>query len=150
MIDILERITEGKGTLEDIDQLEELGNTIASGSLCALGKSAPYPVLSSIRYFREEWEKHVVEKKCPALVCKSLIEFYILPDKCAGCGICLRACPVEAITAGKRMVHVIDQNKCIKCGTCFEKCPDKFSAVTKVTGEIIEVPAEPVPVTLNK
>ncbi len=150
MIDILERITEGKGTLEDIDQLEELGNTIASGSLCALGKSAPNPVLSSIRYFREEWEKHVVEKKCPALVCKSLIEFYILPDKCAGCGICLRACPVEAITGGKRMVHVIDQNKCIKCGTCFEKCPDKFSAVTKVTGEIIEIPAEPVPVTLNK
>ncbi len=150
MIDILERITTGEGTLEDIDQLEQLGKTIVSGSLCGLGKSAPNPVLSSIRYFREEWEAHVVDKKCPAQVCKALIDFYILPDKCAGCGICLRACPVEAITGGKRMVHVINQEKCIKCGTCFEKCPAKFSAVARVTGEKIEVPAEPVPVETSK
>ena len=146
MIDILERITQGQGTPEDIDKLEELGKTIVSGSLCGLGKSAPNPVLSSIRYFRDEWEKHVTEKKCPAQVCKALISFYILPDKCAGCGICLRACPVEAIAGGKRMVHVIDQDKCIKCGTCFEKCPVKFSAVARVTGQTIEVPPKPIPI----
>jgi NAD-dependent dihydropyrimidine dehydrogenase PreA subunit len=146
MIDIMERITQGKGKPEDIDRLNELGKTIIASALCGLGTSAPNPVLSSIRYFREEWEAHVNEKRCPALVCKELINFYILPDKCAGCGICARACPVDAITGGKRMVHIIDQSKCIKCGTCLEKCPAKFSAVKKVSAEIIEVPKEPVPV----
>ena len=146
MIDIMERITQGKGKPEDIDRLNELGKTIIASALCGLGTSAPNPVLSSIRYFREEWEAHVNEKRCPALVCKELINFYILPDKCAGCGICVRACPVDAITGGKRMVHIIDQSKCIKCGTCLEKCPAKFSAVKKVSAEIIEVPKEPVPV----
>lgn len=146
MSNILEQVTQGRGKPEDIERLIELGDTIMKGSLCGLGTTAPNPVLTSIRYFRSEWEAHVIEKKCPALVCKSLISFYILPEKCAGCGICLRACPVEAISGGKRLIHIIDQEKCIKCGTCLEKCPERFSAVVKVTGEQVAVPEEPIPV----
>jgi NADH-quinone oxidoreductase subunit F len=146
MSNILERITQGDGNPEDIEQLLDLGETIRKGSLCGLGTTAPNPVLSSIRYFREEWEAHIIDKKCPALVCKALVNFYILPEKCQGCGICLRACPVEAISGGKRMVHIIDQEKCIKCATCLEKCPERFSAVVKVTGEHIAVPKEPMPI----
>ncbi len=146
MSDIMKKITQGEGEPEDIKRCIDMGETIKSGSLCGLGTTAPNPVLSSIRYFRDEWEAHVIEKKCPALVCKALINFYILPDKCAGCGICARACPVEAISGGKRLIHVIDQEKCIKCATCLEKCPERFSAVVKVTGEHITVPKEPVPV----
>ena len=149
MINILERITGGKGKPEDIDQLLEMSDTVIKGALCGLGTTAPNPVLSSIRYFRNEWEAHVNEKRCPALVCKALISFYILPDKCSGCGICARACPADAITGGKRMVHVIDQAKCIKCGTCLDKCPPKFNAVKKVSAETIEVPKEPIPVAVG-
>ena len=145
MIDILERITGGKGKPEDISRLLEMSDTVIKGALCGLGTTAPNPIISSIRYFRDEWEAHVNEKRCPALVCKPLINFYILPDKCQGCGICLRSCPADAITGGKRMVHVIDQSKCIKCATCLEKCPTKFSAIRKVSGETVEVPQEPVP-----
>ena len=146
MIDILERITGGKGKPEDISRLLEMSDTVIKGALCGLGTTAPNPIISSIRYFRDEWEAHVNEKRCPALVCKPLINFYILSDKCAGCGICARACPADAITGGKRMVHIIDQGKCIKCGTCLEKCPTKFNAVKKVSAETIEVPKEPIPV----
>jgi NADH:ubiquinone oxidoreductase subunit F (NADH-binding)/(2Fe-2S) ferredoxin/ferredoxin len=146
MIDIMKKITQGEGEPDDINRLINLGETIKSGSLCGLGTTAPNPVLSSIRYFGDEWKAHVIDKICPALVCRALINFYILPDKCAGCGICLRACPVEAISGGKRLIHVIDQEKCIKCATCLEKCPERFSAVVKVTGEHITVPKEPVPV----
>src|SRR4030043_368436 len=117
MLGILTRITQGEGRPGDIEQLERIATTVKQGSLCGLGQTAPNPVLTTIRYFRNEYEAHINEKRCPALVCKNLISFYILPDKCAGCGICLRACPVEAISGGKRMIHVIDQDKCIKCGT---------------------------------
>ncbi len=146
MIDIMKKITQGEGEPDDIKRLINLGETIRSGSLCGLGTTAPNPVLSSIRYFEDEWKAHVIDKICPALVCRALINFYILPDKCTGCGICARACPVEAISGGKRLIHVIDQEKCIKCATCLEKCPERFSAIVKVTGEHIAVPKEPVPV----
>lgn len=146
MIEIMKKITQGQGEPDDIQRLIDMGETIRSGSLCGLGTTAPNPVLSSIRYFEDEWKAHVIDKICPAMVCRALINFYILPDKCAGCGICARACPVEAISGGKRMIHVIDQEKCIKCATCLEKCPERFSAVVKVTGERITVPKEPVPV----
>jgi NADH-quinone oxidoreductase subunit F len=150
MLDILEKITHGKGTPEDVDLLVELGQSVKAGSLCQLGQTAPNPVLTTHRYFPEEYEAHTVEQRCPALSCRSLIKFYILPDKCQGCGICLRECPTEAIVGGKRMVHVIDQEKCIKCGTCLDVCPTRFGAVVSVSGEELEVPSEPVPVTAEK
>jgi len=150
MLRILERICAGEGKPADIEQLERLAGLIKSTSLCALGGTAPNPVLTTLRYFRDEFEAHINEKRCPALVCSELITYYILPDKCEGCGICLRSCPVDAIGGGKRMIHVIDQNLCIKCGTCLNVWPDRFSAVKKVSGEKIEVPSEPVPVTTSK
>ena len=146
MLDILERISRGEGEEGDIDKLQRLAETVRDGSLCALGGTAPNPVLTSIRYFRNEYEAHIKEKRCPALVCKELIAYYIQPDKCEGCLICLRNCPVEAIKGGKRMVHVIDQEKCIKCGTCLDVCPPRFSAVAKVSGEHPAVPEEPIPI----
>jgi len=103
MIDIMQKITQGEGDMNDIERLVDLGKTVKSGSVCGLGTTATNPILSSICYFRDEWEAHAVEKKCPALVCKPLINFYILSGKCAGCGICTRACPVEAISGGKRL-----------------------------------------------
>ena len=150
MLDILEDITTGKGKLEDIDLLEDLAKDVVAGSLCALGGTAPNPVLTSIRYFRDEYEAHIKDKRCPALACSELVSYYILPDKCQGCGICLRDCPSEAISGGKRMVHIIDQGKCIKCGTCLDVCPTKFSAVVKVSGEKVTVPSKPIPVTATK
>ena len=150
MLDILEDITNGKGKLEDIDLLMELSQAVKDGSLCALGGTAPNPVLTTIRYFRDEYEAHINEKRCPALTCTELISYYILPDKCEGCGICLRKCPSEAISGDKRMVHIIDQSKCIKCGVCGDVCPTRFSAVVKVSGEEVAVPSEPIPVTASK
>jgi NADH:ubiquinone oxidoreductase subunit F (NADH-binding)/Pyruvate/2-oxoacid:ferredoxin oxidoreductase delta subunit/(2Fe-2S) ferredoxin len=150
MLSILERITEGKGEEGDIDKLQSLAETVRDGSLCALGGTAPNPVLTTIKYFRDEYEAHIKEKRCPALVCRELISYYILPDKCQGCMICLRSCPAEAIKGDKRMVHVIDQDKCTKCGTCFDVCPTRFSAVVKVSGERPEVPQEPIPIKASK
>jgi NADH:ubiquinone oxidoreductase subunit F (NADH-binding)/(2Fe-2S) ferredoxin/ferredoxin len=150
MLDILENICNGNGKAEDIDLLLELSQAVKDGSLCALGGTAPNPVLTTIRYFRDEYEAHINEKRCPALTCTELISYYILPDKCQGCGICLKNCSSEAISGGKRMVHIIDQSKCIKCGVCLDVCPTKFGAVAKVSGEEVAVPSEPIPVTASK
>ena len=113
---------------------------MTEAALCALGQTAPNPVLTTMRYFRDEYEAHVNEKRCPALVCKDLISFYIDPEKCAACMICGRQCPVSAISGGKGIIHVIDQDKCTRCGTCFDVCPDKFRAVTKLSGEPVPEP----------
>jgi NADH-quinone oxidoreductase subunit F len=147
MLDILVDITEGRGRPGDIELLQELAEAVKDDSLCGLGQTAPNPVLTSIRYFREEYEKHISEKYCSAMQCKALISYYILPEKCQGCMICARNCPVQAIEGGKRMVHVIDQDKCIRCGTCLDVCPPKFNAVVKVSGtEGLDVPEKPVAV----
>ncbi len=146
MLDILRRICGGKGKPEDIPTLQKLGEQIKSGSLCALGQTAPNPVLTTLRYFMDEYEDHIVKKKCRALVCPDMLSYYILPDKCQGCGICARECPAHCIEGGKRMVHVIHQDQCVKCGTCINVCPERFSAVVKVSGETVDVPAEPQPV----
>jgi NADH-quinone oxidoreductase subunit F len=137
---ILTNITEGKGKEGDIELLEELAETAVEASLCALGKSAPNPFLSTLRYFRDEYEAHIKEKRCPALSCKELISFYIDPVKCKACGICLKKCPAGAIDGGKKKIHIIDQEKCTNCGTCFEVCPSKFGAVTKISGEPVLPP----------
>lgn len=140
MLKILTNITEGKGKEGDIELLEELAETAKEAALCALGKSAPNPFLSTLRYFRDEYEAHIKDKRCPALSCKELINFYIDPQKCQGCGTCLRKCPAAAIIGGKKLIHIVDQDKCTKCGTCFEVCPTKFSAVTKISGEPVPAP----------
>jgi NADH-quinone oxidoreductase subunit F len=150
MLMILQRITRGEGEPGDIELLQRLATTIKSGSLCGLGQTAPNPVLTTIRYFRKEYEDHIYKKICPALVCKELVSFYIHPEKCRGCGICFKNCPVEAISGSKKMIHVIDQKKCIKCGTCFNVCPQRFSAVVKVSGKKMRVPKKPVPVGTQK
>jgi NADH:ubiquinone oxidoreductase subunit F (NADH-binding)/(2Fe-2S) ferredoxin/ferredoxin len=140
MLKILTNITEGKGREGDIELLEEISVATGDASLCALGRTAPNPVLSTIRYFRDEYEAHIREKRCPAYVCKELISYYIDPDKCKACMMCLRKCPAEAITGGKNQIHVIDQEKCTKCGTCFEVCPSRFGAVRRLSGEPVPSP----------
>jgi NADP-reducing hydrogenase subunit HndC len=127
MHEILEKITEGHGELSDIDKLQELCAHVNLNSLCGLGQTAPNPVLSTLRYFKDEYLAHVVDKKCPAGVCKSLLAYFILADKCKCCTICKKACPVDAIEGERKVVHVIDQQKCIKCGACMDAC--KFGAI---------------------
>jgi len=140
MLKILTNITEGKGKAGDIELLEELSEVTGVASLCALGTSAPNPFLSTVRYFRDEYEAHIKEKRCPALSCKELISYHIDPEKCSACMICLRKCPVEAVDGGKKKIHIIDQEKCTKCATCFEVCPSRFSAVQKISGEPVPAP----------
>jgi NADH-quinone oxidoreductase subunit F len=134
MLALLTNMTEGKGKEGDIELLEELAECAKEGALCALGKSSPNPFLSTLKYFRSEYEAHVKEKRCPALACKELTSFYIDPQKCQACTTCGRKCPSNAIDGGKGLVHIIDQEKCTKCGTCFDACPPRFGAVTKLSG----------------
>ncbi|MGD9974015.1 MAG: NADH-ubiquinone oxidoreductase-F iron-sulfur binding region domain-containing protein [Desulfatirhabdiaceae bacterium] len=140
MLKILTNITVGKGKEGDIELLEALSETAIEAALCALGKSAPNPFLSTLKYFREEYEAHIHEKRCPALACKELIAYHIDPERCRACMICAKKCPVDAISGGKNRIHVIDQEKCTKCGTCFEACPPRFAAVTKISGVPIPPP----------
>jgi ferredoxin len=118
-----------------LDQLEELANSVQSASLCGLGQTAPNPVLTTLRYFRPEYEAHIKKKSCPALVCKELLVYYIEPEICVGCLLCKKGCPVEAISGERKKVHAIDQDVCIKCGACLEICPPKIKAVFKYTGK---------------
>jgi len=140
MLKILTNITKGKGKEGDIETLEDLSFTAKAAALCALGKSAPNPFLSTLNYFREEYEAHIKDKRCPARSCKALIDFHIDPAKCQACMICAKKCPVGAIDGGKNKIHVIDQEKCTKCGTCFEVCPSRFAAVQKTSAEPVPPP----------
>jgi len=129
MLEILEKITSGNGTMEDLDELEELAAYIKDNSLCGLGQTAPNPVLSTLRHFREEYVEHIVDKKCRAGVCKNLLTFRVVEDKCKGCTKCARNCPVNAISGNVKEAHVIDTTKCIKCGACIDNCA--FGAIVK-------------------
>jgi len=143
MLDMLEDITLGKGRIEDIDLLIELGQDIKKGSLCGLGKTAPNPILTTIRYFRDEYEAHILEQRCPALTCEELIAYYILPEKCErSCDACVGSCTVEAIYTGKRGIKVIDQEKCIKCGTCVDACPPQYDAIIKLSPKSLVPPTK--------
>ncbi len=150
MLKILTNITRGEGREGDIETLEALAETAKEASLCALGTSAPNPFLSTLRYFRDEYEAHIHEKRCPALVCKELIAFYIDPEKCSACGMCRKKCPADAVDGAKKTIHVIDQDKCTKCGTCFEVCPSKFRAVVKISGEPVPAPIDEEKRTITK
>jgi NADH-quinone oxidoreductase subunit F len=127
MWEILDKITKGQGTTQDLEILEELAPIVKDASMCGLGQTAANPVLSTIRYFKDEYLAHIDKKKCPAKVCKALIKYTIIPEKCTGCLACLKMCPTSAITGQRKVVHKIDQAKCTKCGSCYQVC--KFDAV---------------------
>ena len=129
LLDILTKITEGKGEPEDLDKITELAKHMKSSSLCALGQSAPNPVLSAMEHFGDEYMKHIYAKKCPSGVCKSLLSYYIEPDKCRGCTLCKRNCPANAISGEVKSAHYIDPAKCVKCGECIAHC--RFNAIVK-------------------
>ncbi|WP_367924078.1 NADH-quinone oxidoreductase subunit NuoF [uncultured Ruthenibacterium sp.] len=129
LLELLNKITDGNGTMEDLEKIDELAQFIKANSLCGLGQTAPNPVLSTLRYFRDEYVEHIVNKRCPAGVCKALLNYKIDPVKCKGCTLCARSCPAGAITGTVRQPHTIDVSKCVKCGACMEKC--KFGAISK-------------------
>jgi len=137
---ILNDIVAGKGKEGDIEKLQEIAEATSVASLCALGQTAANPMLTTLRYFKDEYEAHIKEKKCPALVCKELISYYINPAKCNACTLCFRNCPAGAIIGEKNKIHIIDQSKCTKCGTCYDVCPPKFRAVLKISGEPVPLP----------
>jgi NADH:ubiquinone oxidoreductase subunit F (NADH-binding)/(2Fe-2S) ferredoxin len=129
MYDILERITKGQGTMEDLDRMETIGFSMQRASLCGLGQTAPNPIMSSLRYFKDEYLAHIQENTCPSGRCKDLVTYYILPEQCIGCTLCARNCPVNCISGERKQTHVIDQDRCIKCGMCYQVC--KFDAVAR-------------------
>jgi NADH:ubiquinone oxidoreductase subunit F (NADH-binding)/ferredoxin len=133
-LEILNRICDGQGSPEDIPLLEELSETLQDFSLCALGKTAPNPVLSTLKHFRNEYEAHIHEHRCPAGVCKPLIEYWIDPDLCTGCGACIRICPQQSIEGEKQAPHVLNKQRCIKCGACYDVC--RFQAIVIRSGEL--------------
>jgi NADP-reducing hydrogenase subunit HndC len=137
---ILTDICQGRGKQGDIETIEEVAQVMADASLCALGKTAANPVLTTLKYFGDEYQAHIKEKRCPAKVCNSLVNYYIDPDKCEACMICLRNCPTQAVQGGKDSVHWIDQEKCTKCGICYQLCPPRFGAVVKLSGEPVPAP----------
>ncbi len=137
---ILNRIVSGNGTKEDIEKLGKIAEVTRDASLCALGTTSANPLLTTLRYFKDEYEAHINEKRCPALVCKDLISYYIDPEKCQACMICHRNCPADAIIGEKMKIHIIDQTKCIKCGSCYDMCPPRFQAVKKISGEPVPLP----------
>jgi NADH:ubiquinone oxidoreductase subunit F (NADH-binding)/NAD-dependent dihydropyrimidine dehydrogenase PreA subunit len=133
MLAILQDITENRGRPDDVDLLLELGEGVKAGSLCGLGQTAPNPVLTTIRYFKHEYEAHVAEQRCPAMMCREFVYYRIIPELCVGCTLCAKACPQESIEGERRKAHILDQSDCIHCGMCFEACPPKVSAVARVT-----------------
>ena len=137
---ILKRITSGKGKNEDIAQLDKIAEVTSVASLCALGLTSANPLLTTLRYFKNEYEAHINEKRCPALFCKDLTSYYIDPKKCQACTLCHRNCPGDAINGVPMKIHIIDQSKCIKCGNCFDVCPSRFEAVKKISGEPVPSP----------
>jgi NADH-quinone oxidoreductase subunit F len=141
--EILDKITKGQGAESDQALLEELAGAVKDASMCGLGQTAANPVLSTLRYFQDEYDAHIKEKRCPAKLCKELVNYYIVPDKCQGCNLCAKNCPAGAIAGKPRTVYLIDQAKCTKCGVCLSVCPEKWAAVTKLSGEPIPKPVNP-------
>jgi len=141
--EILTDICEGRGQEGDIEAIEDIAEVMQDASLCALGTTAANPALTTLKYFRDEYEAHIKEKRCPAKACKALTSYYIDPEKCTACMICFKNCPTEAIHGSKGIVHWIEQEKCIKCNTCFEVCPPRFSAVRRISGEPLPPPSAP-------
>jgi NADH-quinone oxidoreductase subunit F len=142
LLEILTDICEGKGKEEELQILERIAEVMKDASLCALGSTAANPVLTTLKYFKDEYEAHIKDKRCPAKVCKNLITYYIDPEKCQACMICLKNCSAGAIQGEKNLVHWIEQDKCIKCGICYEVCPERFSAVKKLSGESVPAPVQ--------
>jgi ferredoxin len=136
MYEALKRITNGEGTVNDVELLKETSEVMQKACLCALGRTASNPVLTTLNYFEKEYTDHIEAKKCESLVCKALVTYCIDPEKCKGCLVCVKSCPMQAISGKRGSVPVVDQTKCIKCGTCLDSCP--FGAIEKVPGRICE------------